>query len=202
MLLVEGNDDKHVMWSLLEFHKVPETFRVSDNDGIDNLIKNLPVHLKGSEVSAVGVVIDADLNASSRWDALKTVLAKAGYTSVPKLPESNGTIIEEKGLPKFGAWVMPDNSLPGMLEDFVSYLVPDGDELWKKSSQAVENIPEQERKFIEAHSMKAKIHTWLAWQEDPGTPMGLAITKKYLNADAKSVIPFLSWLAGIFAQPA
>jgi hypothetical protein len=40
----------------------------------------------------------------------------------------------------------------------------------------------------------AHIHTWLAWQADPGTPMGLAITKKYLDANAPSAANFLRWV--------
>src|SRR5436190_24268592 len=31
---------------------------------------------------------------------------------------------------------------------------------------------------------KALIHTWLAWQEKPGRPLGLAITARYFDATA------------------
>lgn len=43
------------------------------------------------------------------------------------------------------------------------------------------------------------IHTWLAWQDDPGTPLGQAITKRYLDAEGPHVAAFLSWLTRLFA---
>lgn len=49
-----------------------------------------------------------------------------------------------------------------------------------------------------AHQPKAHIHTWLAWQEEPGTPMGLAITKRYLNADAPYVQQLMDWISRLF----
>ena len=51
----------------------------------------------------------------------------------------------------------------------------------------------------EYHKSKAFIHTWLAWQEDPGTPMGLAITKKYLSTNDKVLCnSFIEWLNLLF----
>ena len=52
--------------------------------------------------------------------------------------------------------------------------------------------------LFRSHKAKARIHTFLAWQEDPGTPMGLAITKKYLQADSDSCLPFIEWLNNLF----
>lgn len=197
-LLVEGSDDQHVIWGLLARHSFPEVFSVEEKGGVENLLKVLPVQLKGSEIEAVGVVLDADLNLTARWNSLRSLLQKAGYVTCPAAPVGGGTILKEDGLPRFGAWIMPDNKLPGMLEDFVAYLVPAEDALWTRGCKAVADIPEDERKFILNHVTKANIHTWLSWQEDPGTPMGLAITKKYLDASAPAVAPFLKWLEDVF----
>jgi hypothetical protein len=54
------------------------------------------------------------------------------------------------------------------------------------------------RKFALGHFAKAHIHTWLAWQSDPGTPMGLALTKKYLDAGSLGTAPFLRRLDAMF----
>jgi hypothetical protein len=48
------------------------------------------------------------------------------------------------------------------------------------------------------HKSKARIHTWLAWQEDPGTPMGLAITKSYLDTNQELCNLFVNWLNNLF----
>jgi hypothetical protein len=63
----------------------------------------------------------------------------------------------------------------------------------------VDEIPVEERRFAAVHSVKALIHTWLAWQDDPGTPLGQAITKRYFDADAPHVDQLLAWLTRLFA---
>jgi hypothetical protein len=50
---------------------------------------------------------------------------------------------------------------------------------------------------------KAHVHTWLAWQEEPGTPMGLAITKKYLkNVHSEPCLRFISWIRRLYGLDA
>jgi hypothetical protein len=48
------------------------------------------------------------------------------------------------------------------------------------------------------HCSKAFIHTWLAWQKDPGLPMGRAITAKALSADSAIAVSFVNWLNRLF----
>ncbi|WP_143103780.1 DUF3226 domain-containing protein [Methylobacterium gossipiicola] len=197
-LLVEGADDQHVIWALLKHHNVQENFRVEEKKGIDNLFKALPVLIKGSEIESVAIVIDADAEAESRWAKIKASLARTGYTSCPDTPPKEGLVLDEENLPRFGAWIMPDNSLSGMLEDFISCLVPTGDKLWVHAVQTLDQIPEDMLRFKKPHTRKAQIHTWLAWNEEPGTPMGLAITKKWLDPEADSAKPFLAWIRNMF----
>ena len=42
-LLVEGNDDKHIIWALCERFAINETFDVIDSEGIDNLLAQIGV---------------------------------------------------------------------------------------------------------------------------------------------------------------
>lgn len=200
-LLVEGIDDQHVIWSLLAYHGLPETFKVEQKGGVEKVIEVLPVQIKGSKATAVGVVLDADLNLQGRWDAIRHVLNTAGYEGIPAVPDVAGTVLRTPNLPRFGAWLMPNNDLTGMLEDFVQFLIAPGDDLWPRAIDAVDNIEDGQRRFIPNHESKAKLHTWLAWQADPGTPMGLAITKRFLDADAAVVTPFLDWLRALFVNP-
>jgi hypothetical protein len=87
---------------------------------------------------------------------------------------------------------MPDNSLPGSLEDFATHLIPPDDALWPRAMKAVEDIPVGERRFTAPR--KAEIHTYLAWQKDPGAPLGLAVTKKYFQTDTDLCKRFVAWL--------
>jgi hypothetical protein len=199
-LLVEGNDDKHVIWCLLEYHAFPETFEVLVKDGIDNILKLLPVQLKASGLEALGVVVDADLNMGGRWASIKHILEHSGYQTVPNLPSAGGTVISQAEMPRVGIWLMPNNSLPGMLEDFVACLVPEDDPILPTAKAAVIEAMKVPAPFTEVHKSKAEIHTWLAWQDDPGTPMGLAITKRYLDPTAASAVQFIKWLKGLFVD--
>jgi hypothetical protein len=200
LLLVEGGDDQHVIWSLLAHHKFPEVFKVDDKKGISKVISTFPVQLKSSNLDTLGVVVDADLDVANRWRSIRDKLVDLGYQNCPDDPPRDGLILCHPEMPRFGAWLMPDNELPGMLEDFVAHLVPEGDALWGHCQLVLQNLPSELRRFSDAHLCKALIHMWLALQDDPGTPMGLAITKKYLKGEAQVVDAFLGWLKRLFVD--
>jgi hypothetical protein len=200
VLLVEGNDDQHVVWGLLEHFKIPEVFDVREKGGIEALLKILPVQLKASEIQRVGIVIDADVELSRSWNKVRNILQAASFQTVPELPILGGTILKEPGLPHVGVWIMPDNKLPGMLEDFVRLLIPDEDGILPHVEASIAAIPEGSQLFIGTHKPKAVIHTWLAWQETPGCPMGLAIKKRYLNPKAPNAVEFIKWVTDLFVD--
>lgn len=194
-LWVEGQDDQHVVWSLLRHHAVPQTFVVVDRKGIDNLMDALRVQLTvGSGVTRLGVVVDADADITARWASLRDLLERSGFRQVPEQPLADGLIIHQAERPVIGVWLMPDNSAPGMLEDFAASLIPAEDFLWSYAGSAIDGIPDDERRFSAAHRSKVHIRTWLAWQEEPGSPMGQAITKGDLDANAPGALRFVAWL--------
>ena len=57
---------------------------------------------------------------------------------------------------------MPDNKTPGILEDFLRFLVPAGSKLFEHVQSSVESIPTDERQFEDIARSKVDIHTWLA----------------------------------------
>ena len=201
LLLVEGRDDVCVVSELLERHHIPERFRVEERGGISRLLGGLAVALKGSELTRLGIVVDANADLEGRWAQICTILQDSGKVKMPKHPESQGTIVQverPEGVKTVGIWLMPDNTLPGMLEHFVSFLIPENDCLWPRAQESVERIPETERRFHSQHLIKAYVHTWLAWQKDPGTPMGQAINNRYLEADSKQAQRFIAWVRRLF----
>ncbi len=197
-LLVEGSNDKHVFWSLLAYHKIPETFRVKAKEGIEVLIKDLDVELDYPGLTRLGIVVDADSYLQERWNALRNMLIRYGYTTVPLQPASDGTIIQEEGRPVVGIWLMPDNKLPGMLEDFLHFLVPAGDGLWTLAEEVTQKVETRQCRFRPTYRSKAKIYTWLAWQGEPGKPLGQAITARYLDAEAPHAQKLVGWLRQLF----
>jgi hypothetical protein len=175
---------------------ISENFDVIDCEGIDKLIAQVPVRLKESGLSTIGIIIDADIDIKGRWGSLSSLLSSAGFTVPPVLPEEG--VIVNNGI-RVGIWIMPNNRLNGMLEDFISFLIPKDDPLLKVANNTLDSI-EQLRlnKYAEIHRSKALMHSWLAWQEDPGTPMGLAITKRYLTTDYEICQRLINWLINTF----
>lgn len=200
VLLVEGKDDEHVFYALLKHHGIPRgIINVKDKEGIDNLLATLEVELLGSELKQLGIVVDADVDLTARWQSLTAILRNSGYTKIQTSPDPAGTIIVEDDRPVVGIWIMPDNSVPGMLENFVRFLVPQNDLLWDRVFLCIDSIPETERLFRSQHLIKAQIHTWLAWQNEPGSPLGLSITKRYLEADALHAQLLIQWIRRVFS---
>lgn len=101
-------------------------------------------------------------------------------------------------MPAIGIWLMPDNRLPGMLEHFCSFLVPPGDALWSLAEEVLQQVMQKDRRFPDNHEIKALIHTWLAWQKEPGKPMGQAITKHFFDYNAPHAQKFIEWIRQLF----
>ncbi len=198
-LLVEGKDEQHLIWSLCEKFQVKETFDVVDLEGLPNLLEDILVRPKAqSDLSCLGIVVDVDDNISQRWTQIKARLTKSGYT-IPDKPDPKGTVVETPGLPKVGIWLMPNNKDIGMVEDFIRLLVADDDDSLAFAEDTIRNLENKNlQKYIPNHRPKALIHTWLAWQKNPGTPLGQAVTKKYLTTDKELCQQFIHWLNRVF----
>jgi hypothetical protein len=134
ILLVEGTDDEHVLKHLCGQRGVGRLDEIKPQGSVEPLLENFPVRLKESEIEVLGVVLDADTDVAGRWDALKHRLKQAGYGGVPDHPDASGTILVPPAntlLPRFGVWIMPDNQSKGVLEDFLSFVVPAGSRLFE-----------------------------------------------------------------------
>ena len=92
------------------------------------------------------------------------------------------------------------NQISGALEDFVRFLVPSDDVLWPKAKNIVEEVKaiETDRRLHNVYESKACIHTWLAWQKEPGKPMGVAITARYLDATTSHAQQLITWIRQLF----
>lgn len=203
ILLVEGTDDEHVLYSLFVHHRIPEVFSVKNKHGIDNILETLDVEIDRSGLLCLGIVVDADTDIARRWQSLRARFRDIGYTETPSAPDLEGTIVTQEHRPRVGIWLMPNNRANGMLEDFIRYLVPDYEHnlLLQHVDQSLDTIPAHERRFPNIHHSKARIHTWLAWQEEPGKPLGQAITARYLQADAPEALRFINWIRRLFQLP-
>lgn len=196
-LLVEGNDDMHVIMALCQKFSINENFEIIDCKGINKLFSQIPIRLKQSGFETLGIIIDADTEIRKRWTALQDMFSKQQIILPDEIP-SDGLILKTNNI-TIGIWIMPNNNLNGMLEDFISFLIPKDDNLLLIANQTLEAIEKKElNKYISSHKSKALIHSWLSWQEAPGTPMGLAVTKKFLTTEDENCNKLITWLTKIF----
>ena len=207
-LILEGDDDKYVVWNLLYNHTyqgrcLREYFddqtSLKIKDGVDNLIDTMGDELQATDLGVLGVILDADVNLANQWARVTRVLDKHGCRNVPPVPNVDGTIVVSNNGKKVGIWVMPDNQHAGALEDFVGNLIAANDALWPKAKADVDSIPATDRRFKVAYQSKAQVHTWLAWQEEPGTRMGETFKKRYLDPNHPRAMAFVAWIKRLLA---
>ncbi len=201
VLLVEGVNDKHVINNLLKAHNLENEITIYDKEGITNILATLKIEVDANQ-EFLGIVVDANASLDSRWQSLTDRLkdAEIGYSTVSEIPVKEGLILDAEGfLPKLGVWVMPDNELVGKIENFIRLLVAeDKENLWQIVEKVISEIPTEEKLFAEKDSIKAQVHTFLAWQDEPGRPMGESITRRYFQIDAPEALHFVEWIRRLF----
>lgn len=151
----------------------------------------------GSDIERVGIIVDADTSADETWAKVRGVCARLGVDVGEKCPKS-GLITPIDGR-RFGAWIMPDNEAAGMVENLCHDLVKDkADALWVHAKASADKAKKLGAPFSGVHMDKAHIHTWLAWQDEPGLRMGIAIKNKVLNHAHERTKAFAKWFADLY----
>jgi len=206
ILLVEGNDDERVLKHICGSREI-RLDEIRSSGGIQKLIEEIPVEIEkngrqGGD-NILGVIVDADLDVSSRWQAIRNLVSDTGYKNVPNNLDPDGMIFDSSDvdrtyLPRLGVWVMPNNQMNGTLEDFLHFLVPQPSDLLDHVKQSVRTIPDGQRRFKDPAESKAIIHTWLAWQKEPGLPFGTAIKARFLDPDVPEVEVLVSWIEKLY----
>lgn len=207
VLIVEGKDDCHSIYQIAVQNQCETLFGIwaGGNDVLAlqkfaGLLSTTP----GKRPTVMGIVLDSDTDAAAstsgtdqRWSQVRDRLSGFGY-KIPSKPLSKGTVIVGPGrLPKVGIWLMPNNQKAGMLEDFLLSLA---------SGETVDYIRTCVRKaravghaeYKECHESKAVAHTYLAWQDEPGKPLGLAIKSRFFDANPQAAASFIAWLKKLF----
>lgn len=205
-LWVEGKNDQHVIWNLAERLQLKETFDVQVAGSYSELLEVLPTELKSTNVlKRLRVIVDADEKQNAHWQAIRRILNNSGFYN-QDLPNSlpvNGLICNPDDSDQLivGVWIMPDNCQTGMLEDFIANMIPEqqGNPLLQKVDATLEELESNHLNAYKlGHHAKARIHTWLAWQDEPGMPIGSAITKRVLSTDSDLCRQFINWLTCLF----
>jgi len=205
-LLVEGKEDVYAIASLMSAHTPWGDTRddwpvlIEDVDGVTGLLSDhmIPTYLKSSETDILGMVVDANESCAGRWQRICD-LCRPAFPDMPKALPSGGLICDNAEGHRLGVWIMPDNRTRGMLETLLAFLVPDQkDPLWQHAQRATDEARGLKAPYRAQHSDKAKVHTWLAWQDPPGQPLGLALKSKCLDPRSPHAAPFVGWFLQLY----
>ena len=153
MLLVEGTEDLKTIPYIMEANGIiwPEKppkapVWIEQYEDYSNLLKpEIPqTELLTNGLKALGMIIDSDENFDTRWKEIR----KSCLHSIPDLPEQlpqAGMIHETTDGIRFGLWMMPDNISRGMLETFLSLMIPESNELiWQCAQDATSEAKKME----------------------------------------------------------
>ena len=210
VLVVEGRSEVFVIPYLMEANGVAwgkgknTVVNIKDYDGYSNIVQTdeIATILQDSNLTALGIIIDADETPFDRWQSIRN----ACHKSMPDLPiemPENGLICDVTNVNndkvKFGIWMMPDNKESGMLETFLAYMIPNETEmLWQFAQSSVEEATNQGANFTEFQRDKANIYTWLAWQNPPGRQLHQAVMEKILDPTHPNAQKFVTWFKELY----
>lgn len=195
VLLLEGSDDCNIIDKFCKDNAITVNFGFCRCGGDNCVLSKLDGLLRMSEIpEVIGVILDADNNVvDKRYQQIKNKV-KDFYKKLPPTMPQNGLVhTKEKGLPKLGIWIMPNNQDNGALEEFYLKLATDID-----TNFISDIIKQAESKgltsFKAQHKNKAIMHTYFAWQDKPGMPLHSAIDKIALNNNEDIAKAFKDWL--------
>ena len=158
----------------------------------------LTAEIKASNVRALGVLLDADVSATGRFQRIRQLCSNL-FPNLPGQMPSGGLVAENDEGKRFGLWLMPDNSSPGDLETFLRYLIPGEQErLWEQARENVGTAILNGAPCHAAHIPKANLYTWLAWQDPPGQSPGLALTRNVLDPQSIHARVFVKWFMELY----
>ena len=205
-LLVEGPTEKRVIPFLMgkngitwEIDDTPVVW-IEPSGGIDSVLKPgvIGTELKASGVEALGLVVDANGDSSHRWTQIRTRCQDLFDDLPDDIPDTGLVCVDPNGI-RFGVWIMPNNRFSGALEDFLIGLIPaESEGLYALAENCVSEAAKSGAPFRTVHKSKAKIHTWLAWQDQPGKQLHHAVSNRVLDPEKPESGPFVCWFRSLF----
>jgi len=211
VLFFEGENDLYPVGHLVDllpgpttdfYERTPEDrgdrIGLKQFGGYESLRDQFPVAIRnGSTLKRIGVVADADSNPMRRWQSLSDAMSGIDSIDLPNTPPEDGWT-GDVSLPDrevtVGIWMMPNNADQGAVEDFLLRLIPEDDSLLPIAEACLEEVPDENQ----PDQSKALFRTWLAWQEEPGRPLGPAVTEGYFDLEADLAQRFVDWIRQLF----
>lgn len=95
---------------------------------------------------------------------------------------------------------MPDNVSAGALEHFLGRLVSPESSVWGHAAEATTKARQLGAPCLEKDHAKSVLYSWLAWQEEPGRPFGIALKAGLFETDSEDALRFIAWFNRLFVE--
>lgn len=230
ILLVEGKKDAQVIKALCDTQEIrthivekldPESYSnehlfeiyVPPNSNDETLLTfGLESTLSTSDIQVIGIILDADKPKDNPAPQNRVNAIKHQLKIKKLLLDPLGTILKQtdlqssehnrvKKLQRFGFWLMPDNVNSGMLEDFLMKIIKKPEQCIDLAERCIKEAKTEGCcTFKDAHLSKAIIHTYLAWQHEPGNTLELSIKTGKLDKNAELAQKLIAWLKQLFCS--
>jgi hypothetical protein len=205
-LHVEGKDDLYSVANLLIRHGIdydpkpwpPEFPRFLEAGSVDRLLLGMQEAIRLATGRVVGFVLDADSPLQDRWRAVRDRLLAVDVDAPRELQAGGFVGRSTKYHAAVGVWLMPDNQHDGTLESFLRTLIDERDGLIGYAADVTGKAKDRGAEFSDLDRPKAVLHTWLAWQQEPGKPYGTAIRAKYFRHDTDVATSFVAWFKQLY----
>lgn len=209
ILLVEGKDEEGFFASYIKYHKISTSVQIIDAGGVTNFKSRLYSIARDKnfpDVKVLGVVRDAECDASSAFDSVVACLRDyAPNFPIPK--QSQAVEKSDDGL-KCGIMIIPPGCASGMLEDLCLRSVADSRQMQcvnefidclKRRAEFDElgHFEAKQNKFPRNLS-KAKMLAFLASQPEDVVRLGIAADKQYWPFGNVVFDPLKAFLKDLF----
>ena len=130
---------------------------------------------------------------------LVDLLAENDFVITPPPEEtSQGEIFKHPSGAEVGIWIMPDHQSDGMIEDlFMGSVKAEQQPLLTHATDVIDSLGEH-KTFASHHESKARLSTWLAWQQEPGISPSYAYYKGLFDKESAGFIALFDWLKRVF----
>ena len=209
-LWVEGASERLLLPELLEkqlgywlIRKAAESspafaVHLQDQEGWANCLRpeSVLAILQDPMVDRFGIVVDGDQEPGSRVRSFTSIFGDRLEQDQESPPH---TILGTCAGKRVGLFVMPGGGRQGMLETLLaeeaSRLQPS---LMEHARHSTTESKAHGAEFADLHYDKALLHTWLAWQEQPGCAPHIRVTRPDVQPSTDGWRLFFDWFTRLF----
>lgn len=211
-LIVEGVNDAAAIRGLLvhsEVNPAGEAGRLVNvhkignqkhEGGISRLLQGIGTEIRSAKDLGVGFIVDGDLDVIARWNQVRDRMRAEGVEAPDDPPGAGFVGFSTRNKSHVGVWIMPDNQRSGAIEAFLLSMAEHQPEVVAHARAATDEATRLGATFKEKDADKARLHAYLAWQDEPGNLYGIAIARGALLGGTPETDAFIAWVRRLIAK--